>query len=372
MLNSGMQTFREFTEPFSPNDYPLCQKYAPAELAKVLKYFNEYAGKPIPNPYWATIKSATERLVSAVMNYDKTPDYAVRYREQMNGPSRMTWDRWDDGANYLHNVPGKLKKLLKDRKGATGFKAEYFEWMISRYTELNVLATEYADMKTRVFKRQPKTAEQKASEKQRYVAPMGKIESGQQVMKVLTDLTNSLKVDYSKAVTAMWVADAESIDVLPYEQQKKLRTQVMSMGIWDRVSATGRIYDPNAAYKLKADYKKTLTKAGIKAGDDMQEQFIYKNAAKLVSILEAKPEGLSTEPKILRMRADAGVFEGDIQIRFTDGSSFRVTNKVVVKRNQYGTVFNQFPTTFHDVIMPNGKPMGSPSEERMNMVFTKG
>ncbi len=105
--------------------------------------------------------------------------------------------------------------------------------------------------------------------------------------------------------------------------------------------------------------------------DQWQVKIVYKNNAKLVSILEKKGIGLSKEPKILSAKASSGVFEGEIRIEFTDGSSFEVRNKIVIKQNQYGTVFNQFPTTFHDVVLPNGNKMPSPSEERMNEIFAQ-
>jgi hypothetical protein len=60
---------------------------------------------------------------------------------------------------------------------------------------------------------------------------------------------------------------------------------------------------------------------------------------------------------------------GTLVFTFHDGSRFTVVNQVVFVVNDRGTAFNRFPLTFHDVIMPNGKPMGRPSEERMNTIF---
>lgn len=101
----------------------------------------------------------------------------------------------------------------------------------------------------------------------------------------------------------------------------------------------------------------------------MQEQFLAKNSRKLKAIVDAKGMKLLSDPEILHARASRGVFEGDIRIQFSDRSEFRVTNKIVLKQNRFGTIFNQFPTTFHDVKMPDGSKMGQPSEERMNTIF---
>ena len=81
--------------------------------------------------------------------------------------------------------------------------------------------------------------------------------------------------------------------------------------------------------------------------------------------------GLKGKPKILSASARRGALEGDVFIEFADGSNFRVTNKIVVKFTTFGRPFPQFPTTFHDVILPNGARMSQPSEERMNTVFVK-
>jgi hypothetical protein len=62
-------------------------------------------------------------------------------------------------------------------------------------------------------------------------------------------------------------------------------------------------------------------------------------------------------------------YGGEIAFTFKDGSSFVVRNKTVFKFSQLGTPFEQYPTTFHKVILPNGKSMSQPSEKRMVEVF---
>ena len=66
-----------------------------------------------------------------------------------------------------------------------------------------------------------------------------------------------------------------------------------------------------------------------------------------------------------------GRFECELRVTFTDGSKFDVKNQVVIKQNHYGTVFAQYPTTFHNVSLPGGVTMSNPSEERMNTIFAK-
>ena len=50
---------------------------------------------------------------------------------------------------------------------------------------------------------------------------------------------------------------------------------------------------------------------------------------------------------------------GPFEVRFKDSSSLRLRNAAVFVVNHYGTHFNRFPTTFHDVVMPNGEIMRS-------------
>jgi len=53
-------------------------------------------------------------------------------------------------------------------------------------------------------------------------------------------------------------------------------------------------------------------------------------------------------------------------LEFSDGTSFTVKNAVVVKVNQFGTWFVQYPTTFHNVVFRNGKKKAKLSEKQMN------
>jgi hypothetical protein len=100
----------------------------------------------------------------------------------------------------------------------------------------------------------------------------------------------------------------------------------------------------------------------------IRDQFLFKNLVKLTPLLEAK--GADVFESIQEIGTfDLARFEGAFRVKFTDGSHFRLNNAVVFVTNQYDTSFCRFPTTFHDVVLPDGQPMTSPSEERMHTVF---
>jgi len=124
-------------------------------------------------------------------------------------------------------------------------------------------------------------------------------------------------------------------------------------------------------YKVRSDAGKVIHERAVQEADDVRDQFLYKNSRKLGAIVNAKDKaGVKLKgAEIVAM--GRGTYEGDIQFTFADGSRFVVRNQTVGKMSPQGTFFYQFPTTFHNVVLPNGKPMSEPSEERMQKVFAK-
>jgi hypothetical protein len=100
----------------------------------------------------------------------------------------------------------------------------------------------------------------------------------------------------------------------------------------------------------------------------LRDEFVHKNGTKLSHIARAKgnlENGRTTE---IFHGEDFG---GEMVFVFKDGSQFTVRNKTVFKISPLGKGFEQFPTTFHDVVMPDGSRMGAPSEQRMLDVFVR-
>ena len=276
--------------------------------------------------------------------------------------------------DYTSFIPGHIglikSKLAAADKAFTKSSNPYLQWLIPILREWVPISAACETLKTRIVARTPKAPEARNA----YVAPFVKSDAGAQIYKVLQTLTDDLKDAYAAAVTKYLEEMAHRYVALPPAKnfsERSNRSQsyqqvLMIRGLWKPDSLSG-----TSQPTLTDNFREVLVKAGHDAAKDMQERFLYKSSRKLKAIVDAKGMGLADDPKILRATAGQGVFEGDILIRFTDQSEFRVTNKVVLKINHFGTVFNQYPTTFHDVRMPDGSKMGQPSEERMNEVFAK-
>lgn len=141
-----------------------------------------------------------------------------------------------------------------------------------------------------------------------------------------------------------------------------------------RISATYQ--DPmhnKPVWTPKSNWKHLIHLKAVEEAEFMQHQFVDKNVGKLSSIVEVKGNVDGT-PKVLNVSCRMGIIEGNIKFQFKDGAYFTVRNKIVRKmyENRGGQWMSmyQFPTTFHDAKLPNGKFMkGQPSERDMNEIF---
>lgn len=122
----------------------------------------------------------------------------------------------------------------------------------------------------------------------------------------------------------------------------------------------------NMVFQVRPDYKEWLKLVAEKQVKDMVERYIYKNTAKLASIIQTKGEYKSAEPHgTLR----GWGFAGSIVFEFKDGTGFTVHNQAVQKYSYSGTPFVQFPTTFHDVTFPDGSFKKMVPEKEMNEIW---
>ena len=401
-----MKTFLRFlaedtTTEFSPADFPMIRanwkeiasegaggmathsvaRLEKGGLATLCDTLNKYRTGGVPNPVFVEIKDAVNRFIDVAGEhaqswYEARRRYSDRVapkfdhlpeHDRFNAMMAAARDTkpgtfWSEmGLTYSNQVVGKRKKTEADLKkfGTDPDAKVLIAQQLAVLKELEPMALALEDMKTRIVKRQPKAPE---DGKVKYLAPMMSNKSGKIIVDALTEITNTIYDDFAAGVTAWLVKDAQALAAMDPAAQRKARMVIATFGIWER--------SLNGPMRLKDDYVAVLTAEGKTSAKQMQDTFIVKNAKKLGSILDKKSSALTGNPEILRARASqGGHFEGVMKISFVDGSQFTVTNKVVFKRNNYGTNFVQFPTTFHDVVMPDGKKMGTPNEEKMNTVF---
>lgn len=106
----------------------------------------------------------------------------------------------------------------------------------------------------------------------------------------------------------------------------------------------------------------------------MEEGFLSKNIQKLSNIIDRKGNLSSIvdlPSKPVTVRSGRGALEAGFKLSFSDASEFSVVNKIITNYSMRGLPFYQYPTTFHDVKLPDGSKLSMPSEEKMVKEFAK-
>ena len=123
-------------------------------------------------------------------------------------------------------------------------------------------------------------------------------------------------------------------------------------------------YDSNErggyAYTLKSDYKKILKDTAKQNAKEGVEKFVYKMKMKLSVIVGGRGIGVNV---------DGNHNRNTMSFEFEDGSRFTIQNSIVLSYSIYGKPFYRYPTTFHNVILPNGKKLSNPSEAKIKKEF---
>lgn len=154
----------------------------------------------------------------------------------------------------------------------------------------------------------------------------------------------------------------EKYGEIPYKEWSQIPA---AQGLMDRET----VYEANKrrdVWRPKKDVDARIDKMARQDADAIREAFVEKNTFRISEI--ARLKGSIPSPDLLRL--DPGPsFNSEIRFSFADGSRFDLRNNTVWKRSPLGRTFAQFPTTFHNVVLPGGKKMSKPSEERMLDVF---
>ncbi len=293
-------------------------------------------------------------------------------------------------APNLANLEGRLKRVNKAPDSGTR------ETLQGLLTELTPLANAYAFLKANARKRQFKTEEEREGE--RFTPPTSSSQAVAQVRAILEqaiDRAYQGLVDHYQQANRRMIQtylEAQTAALSDPERAGKNYSPTTHFTHTDRhgrrgvtnphgvaflSEVLGYDYENTAFARQAIVYKQTpetLTKSDQKAeknAQDVRNQFLFKNLAKLTPVLEAKGDALFDQIREVG-RFNLFNMEGEFALSFKDGASFHLRNAVVFVVNQLGTPFHRFPTTFHDVRLPGGEPMPSPSEERMHTVFAPG
>lgn len=287
-------------------------------------------------------------------------------------------------APNLSNLAGRLKRVKAT--AAHPIRTQLIELL----EELMPLATQYEFLRANAVKRRPKTPEEKAAEFQPPPSSSAAVAAARQALETAIDRTfqdlvdrrrasNQRRLDSYFAARDKTLADPEfkGRTYSPYNHLSIRKAGYNRLMDQDGLSFLHHVLVP-VTKKINDRYvdiyeqdDETQAKSNALADKEarhIREQFLYKSLSKITPILEAK--GDETFDKIEEIgELNLEGREGEFLVSFKDGSSFRLRNAVVFVVNQFDTHFCRFPTTFHDVKLPGGKPMPGPSEERMHTLF---
>lgn len=386
-------------KPFS--EFPLNESTAPAPLSKaqfptLAKDKGKYLDRAIP-----VINTGIENneIQNAVYNdLKRDVNYAlegisvyVRYAENdevnVNGTlyPRKTFSADTFYSLYAHQVEGALKKATAAQKKAPAGSADraYYDAIVPQLQEALPLAKALLFLKDKAVKRTVKEPETAETRRAKYVAPLASSEAGALIVKSLEGISEGLKPAYEQEVFE-WISGVvtrfAALDIDAQNDRRGGRTAKLFMKMFNITkpnaefgarSPKGELLRHMNVYTLKSGWEAEARKEAKEQADIMQQEFVIKNSMKLKSIVDTKGVGLTQAPIGRNLRVGGRGLVGEMDFIFTDGSKFTVRNKVVYKVSTLGKGFAQFPTTFHNAVLPDGTKMPEPNERTINDVFAK-
>ena len=337
-------------------------------LATVAAMEKAHQAGAIANPAYVEAKSALNRAVEMVISAIRS---ATLYGHGDIPSEVRTFDHDVDVINlYLHTVPGKLKKAEK-----LAVDHPYCTTLIAVLRELLPLSVLMDGLKGMTVKRGIKPVSQPG-----YHPPQVSSEAQRQVVTLLEEITDESYTALRGALVtayANWLQDylehaeiaadnGKTLSPSDYYLKRRVPRHAQEKIVTLTTATTAKV-GQQQVYVRKPDWQTILTTKATEVADAIRTDFVHKNFRKIASIVEAK--GNFTRGRVLSNRVDLAGLTGSLQFEFADGSSFVAQNAVVFVVNHYGTQFNRWPLTFHDVKLPGGVPMKLPSEERMNSIF---
>lgn len=145
----------------------------------------------------------------------------------------------------------------------------------------------------------------------------------------------------------------------------KEKVREMSGGYFWMITQSGYGRDPEI--KFRPNVNELIKNHAENETKLTQEQFVNKNLSKVTRIVSEKGSLKSTEISNVTMKN--GKLAGNIKFVFENGSQFVVRNQVVTVWGR--TIFCRFPTTFHNISLPDGTISKMESEEWMNEEYLK-
>jgi len=282
----------------------------------------------------------------------------------MDLPDKV-YDIIGDINPMLHTISGALKRARKAPKHEAADTAIQF------LSSLEQASADAKGLKDKVVKKKKAVRDKEAAADQKQRTMLGN-DDVQRVQSALEQITDDLKEDvyqnnltWLRGVVSMWNNQYNPDNKKTYPREYFRNDHFRAM-IIHRVTSRESGY--NSPLTLNDNHDEYIQKQAKQISQDMIDKFVIKNTQKLAEIL-TKKNNLKT---VTLRHADTsrGTIEGTLGLDFNDNSSFIVNSKIVYSYSVKGTPFSRYPTTFHNVQLPDGTRMtGRASEARMKEEF---
>lgn len=217
-------------------------------------------------------------------------------------------------------------------------------------------------------------------ERARAAIPAASFEADEKMQNQIRELLQEKKEEYiSDFLSVAHDQVDEFIKLMPQPPSSRLygseaqKTYKEEKRIRELLPIASRIVkeEPDGLYIQPSEA--AFQKAANESWENVSDTFFHRITHKLTPIVMAKAAktGQPANIEIISVTTRYGILEVKLRVKFSDNSSFDVNHQMVsaisgARRGAMystggGKRFYRFPTTFHNVIMPNGEKMQSPS-----------
>ena len=321
------------------------------------------SGEKIPNPQFQKIKTDVSRAFDIATNSTKLKganEFTVWGLQKQDGETEEYKYSFPNSvlhvAGYLKRTKKQLKRTIKSPNATKLVKAA-----MTACEPWVEIAEKLKAMKGDVVKRQVGVGTKKTA------IPTGVLnkEIEQELEKIgkgfAKELEENFEDHYNRLIT-QYQADAKRKgSTSTYDLYKSKENYHLNKILSNFLDSE---YGPNGhyVYSVKKDYKSIVGKMAKQSAKEAVESFVLKMKMKLSVIVGSKGIGVDVSGNSNR---------NTISFEFADGSKFTVQNSIVLSYSVYGKPFYRYPTTFHNVILPNGDKLRNPSESKIKREFVK-
>ena len=345
------------------NEIKLSQVVGPKHKDSIEFVQKWKSGEKIPNPQFQKIKTDVSRAFDIATNSTKLKganEFTVWGLQKQDGETEEYKYSFPNSvlhvAGYLKRTKKQLKRTIKSRNATKLVKAA-----MTACEPWVEIAEKLKAMKGDVVKRQVGVGTKKNP------VPTGVLnkEIEEELEKIgkgfATELEENFEDHYNRLIK-QYQADAKRKgSTSTYDLYKSRDNYHLNKILSNFLDSE---YGPNGqyVYSVKKDYKSIVDKMAKQSAKDAVESFVLKMKMKLSVIVGSRGIGVDVSGNSNR---------NTISFEFEDKSRFTVQNSIVLSYSVYGKPFYRYPTTFHNVILPNGKKLNSPSEAKIKKEFVK-